>query len=99
MAIASGISVAPAVGNEAMRRRPPRRPAIAASAVVGGLQAGDDRLRVADEGLARGGEADAAGVALEQRHAGFGLQRGDLLGDRRLGVGRAPRAAAESEPR
>ena len=32
MAIATGISVEPAVGKEAMRRRPPRRPAIADSA-------------------------------------------------------------------
>ena len=30
---------------------------------------------------------DAARVALEQRHPGFGLERRDLLGDRRLRVG------------
>ena len=33
------------------------------------------------------GQAHAARQALQQRHAGFGLQRRDLLGDGRLGVG------------
>ena len=87
MAIASGISVAPAVGNEAIRSLPPRRPAIAAERRLGGLQPREDALGVADERLARRGQADPARVALEQRHAGFGLERGDLLGDRRLRVG------------
>ena len=42
---------------------------------------------MADQRLAGGRQADAARMALEQRHPGFGLERRDLLGDRRLGVG------------
>ena len=56
-AIASGISVAPAVGKEATRRRPPRRPAIAAERRLGGLQAREDPLGVADQRLTGRGQA------------------------------------------
>ena len=48
---------------------------------LGGLQAREDALGVPDERLAGGRQADAARVALEQRHPGFGLERRDLLGD------------------
>ncbi len=41
---------------------------------------------MAHERLPGGGQADAARVALKQRHPGFLLERGDLLGDRGLRV-------------
>ena len=50
---------------------------------------------MAHERLSGGGQADPARVALEQRHAGFGLERRDLLGDRRLGVGEGGRGGRE----
>ena len=111
MAIASGISVAPAVGKEAIRRRPPRSPAIAASAVLGGLQPREDPLGVADQRLPGRRQAHAPGMALQQRQPRLRLQRRDLLGDGRLRVGerlgrRRDRAAVgdlpqnlEDEPR
>ena len=42
------------------------------------------------EDFAGGGESDAPAGALQQRHARFSFQRGQLLGDRggRVGVGR-----------
>ena len=54
---------------------------------LGGVQAREDALGVAHERLPGGRQRDAARMALEQRHAGFALERGDLLGDRGLGVG------------
>ena len=87
MAIASGISVAPAVGKEAIAQPPAAQAGDRRQRRLGGLQAREDALGVPDERLAGGGQADAARMALEQRHAGFGLERGDLLGDRRLRVG------------
>ncbi len=87
MAIASGISVAPAVGKEATRSRPPPQPGDRRQRRLGRLQAREDALGVADERLSGGRQADAARMALEQRHPGFGLERRDLLGDGRLGVG------------
>ena len=54
---------------------------------LGRVQPREDALGVPNERLAGGGQADAARVALQQRQPGFGLERGDLLGDRRLGVG------------
>ena len=99
MAIASGISVAPAVGKEAMRSRPPRRPAIADSAASAASRPREDALGVPHERLAGRRQADAAGVALQQRHARFRLERGDLLGDGRLGVGERLGGAPENDPR
>ena len=87
VAIASGISVAPAVGNEAIRSRPPRTPAIAASSASAASRRARIAVRVLDERGAGGGRAHAPAVALDQRHARLGLERGDGLRDRRLRVG------------
>src|SRR4051812_43028484 len=43
-----------------------------------------DRVRVPEQDLALGGEPEAAGLAIEQAHADLALERGDLVGDRRL---------------
>jgi len=53
---------------------------------LGGLQARKDALGVAHERLPRRGQGDPARMALQQRHPGFRLERGDLLGDRGLRV-------------
>ena len=53
---------------------------------------------MADEHLARRRQADAAWMALEQDHAGFGLERRDLLGDGRLGVGELHRRGRQGAP-
>ena len=52
---------------------------------LGGGQPVEDRVGVADQHLARLGEADAAGGALDEPGAGLGLERGDLARDRGLG--------------
>jgi hypothetical protein len=44
-----------------------------------------DRIRVVQQRLARRRQLQPAGLAREQLRADFLLQRGDLLGDRRLG--------------
>ena len=51
--MASGMSVAPAVGKEAMRSRPPRRPAIASSSASASASRATIDVGVADERLAR----------------------------------------------
>ena len=80
-AIASGISVEAADSNDAIRRRPPRRPAIASSSA----SASASRAMIASAWrttrLAGVGEADAARAALHERRAGLALERGDLLRD------------------
>jgi hypothetical protein len=81
-----------------MRRRPLRSPAIADSADSAGLEPGEDALGVPDQRLACGGQADSARMALEQRHAGFRLERRDLLGDGRLRVGQRLGRAGEGSP-
>jgi hypothetical protein len=53
---------------------------------LGGLQPREDPLGVSHERLSRRGQGHPARVALQQRHPGFGLERGDLLGDRGLRV-------------
>ena len=55
--------------------------------VLGGGQAVEDRVGVADEQLAGLGQAHAAGRALDEARAGLGLERGDLAGDGGLGEG------------
>ena len=50
-------------------------------------QPGEDRVGVLDERAAGVGQADAARVALDEAGPGLALERGDLLGDGRLGVG------------
>ena len=66
-AIASGIRVAPAVGKEAVRRRPPRPAAIAATSASARLHLGEDAADVGGQRGAGGGRADAAAAALDQR--------------------------------
>ena len=87
VAIASGISVAPADSKEAMRRRPPRSPAIASSSA----SASASRPRIASVWRTSArpgvGEADAAHAALDERRPGLALERGDLLRDGGLGEG------------
>ena len=59
------------------------------------LELAEDDLGVLRQELACLGEHDAAGAALEQPHAGFTLERGDLLGDGRGGVGQHVGGAGE----
>ena len=57
---------------------------------IAGLRVGEareDRVGVADERAAGIGEPDPAGRAVDERRARLALERGDLLGDGRLGVG------------
>ena len=54
---------------------------------LGGLEPAEDHVGVLDEDLARLGQHDPAGTALQQPHAGLALERGDLLRDRRGRVG------------
>ena len=96
----------PAVGNEAIRSRPPRTPAIAASSASAASSRARIAVGVRDQRGAGGGRAHAAPVALDQRRAGLGLERGDRLRDRRLRVGerlggapRTSRVAATSRGR
>ena len=65
-AIAGGINVAPAVGKEAIRSRPPRPPAIASTSAWR-LHPGQDRLGVGDQRRPGDRRSDAAPVALDQR--------------------------------
>ena len=87
IAIASGISVAPAVGNDAIRSWPPRRPGDRRHLGLGRVQARDDPLGVLEQHLAGRREPHAARQPLDQRHPGLGLERGDLLRDGGLRVG------------
>ena len=84
----------------ASRRRSGRRPSAAGrragpAIAASSASAASRRARMPSawptQRLPGGRQADAARLALEQRHPGFGLERRDLLGDRRLRVGRAPR--------
>ena len=77
--IASGISVELAVAVAPIWRR--------LELVLGGGQAVEDRVGVADEQLAGLGQAHPAGRALDEARAGLGLERGDLAGDGGLGEG------------
>ena len=86
VAIASGIRVAPAVGNEAIRKPAAADARDRCEGGLGRLQAGDDALGVLDEQLAGRGQPQAARPPLDQRRLGLGLQRRDLLGDGRLRV-------------
>ncbi len=54
--------------------------------VLGRFELGEDAADVAGERGPRGGRTDAAASAIDQRHAGFALERLDRLRDRRLRV-------------
>ena len=62
-------------------------------------QAGEDRVGVADQRLAGLRQPDPARVALDERAAGFALERGDLLRDGGLREGEGLGRGAENEPR
>ncbi len=89
----------PGGGEGGHPQAPPAQPGDRRQRRLGGVQAREDALGVADQRLPGGGQADPARVALEQRQPGFGLERGDLLGDGRLACRRAPRRPRRSEPR
>jgi hypothetical protein len=64
--------------------------------VLGGaVDRGEDPARTREEHLAGGRELDAAGRAVQQRHAELGLEPADLLRERRLGDVQALGGAAE----
>ena len=65
---------------------------------LGVVQPREDHIGMGDERRAGFGEAHATREALDEHRARLALQRGDLLGDRRLRV-RSDSAAAENEPR
>ena len=58
---------------------------------VGGVDASDDLGGAVGQQLPGRGEPDAAADALEQLRAGLGLEPGEVVGDRRLGVVQFPR--------
>ena len=93
--MAFGMIVAPAEGNAARRRRPERRPAIASSSASASASRERMTSRVAQERGAGVGQADAARVALDEERARLALERGDLLGHGRLGVGERFRCGGE----
>src|SRR6185436_7378069 len=90
---------------ERVRRRPgepdreaPELAARGAQRVLGGaVDRGEDLARANEQDLARRRELDAAGRAVQQRHAELGLEPPDLLRERRLGhvqaLGGAPEVA------
>ena len=86
-AIASGMIVAPALGNAARRRRPAAQAGDRLELGLGVGQPREDRVGVLDERAAGVGQAHAARVALDEAGAGLALERGDLLGDGGLRVG------------
>ena len=88
----------PAVGNEAIRSRPPRTAGDRGDLRLGGLELGEDAVGVLGQRGAGGGRADAAPVALDQRDAGLGLERGDRLRDGRLRVGERVGGAPRRSP-
>ena len=79
--------MAPAVGKEAMRRRPAAHSRDRGHVGLGRLQPGEDPVRVLDERGAGRGRADAPAVALDQGDARLVLEPCDGLRDRRLRVG------------
>ena len=88
-AIASGMIVAPALGNAASRSRPPRRPAIASSSASASASRARIDVGVIDERAPGVGQPHAAAAALDELRAGLALERRDLLGDGRLRVRQA----------
>ena len=66
---------------------------------VGGVDSADDLGRALGEQLSGRGHPDAAADPLQQLRAGLGLEPGEVVGDRRLGVvqllrGRGDRSVA-----
>ena len=78
-----------------MRRRPPRRPAIASSSASASARRASDRVGVAHERLARLGQPHAARAALHEDGPGLALERGDLLRDGGLREGEGLRGGGE----
>ena len=66
---------------------PAAQPGDGLELALGGVEAGEDRLGVGDERGAGVGQSHAARAALDELRAGLALESGDLLRDRRLGVG------------
>ena len=62
---------------------------------LGRVEAREDPLGVRHERVPGGGQADAAGMALHQRHPDLRLERGNLLGDGGLGVSQRLRGGGE----
>ena len=88
-AMASGISVAPADSKAAMRRRPPRRPAIASSSA----SASASRAMIASAWRTTASPASVSrtprALRCDERGAGLALERRDLLRDGRLREGQS----------
>ena len=85
-AIASGTIDAAADANDASRSDPPSRPARDWSSTSTSRQPGQDRLAAFDEQPAGVGEHDPLRHSPHEHRSDFGLERGDLPRDRRLGV-------------
>ena len=97
-AIATGMIVPATDSNAAIRRRPPRRPAIASSSASASASRARIALGVAHDRLARVGEPHAARAALDEHGAGLALERGDLLGDGGLREGERVGGGGERAP-
>ncbi len=65
---------------------------------LGRLDLGEDPLGVGDQRGPGRGRPDAAAVADDERRPGLGLEPGDRLRDRRLGVGQRLRRRGERAP-
>ena len=85
-ATARGTSDPIAEEKPARRTRPAVSPTWADELRVGGVDASDDLGRAVGQQLPGRGEPDAAADPLQQLRAGLGLEPGEVVGDRRLGV-------------
>jgi hypothetical protein len=77
-------------GEPGQAHPPGAQPHVSGELCVGGIDAADDLGCAIGQQLPGRGETDAAADPLEQLRAGLGLQPGDVVGDRRLGVVQLP---------
>ena len=95
VAIATGISVAPAVGKEAMRKPAPAHPGDRRDARPRPPRGCARIPSVCSTSAAPAAVGRTPAIALDQRDARLGLELGDRLRDRRLRVGERVRGGRE----